>query len=612
VLTDVPTLVPPKVTIASLEPLGKTSDKGGSGAPAKVVLGLSEGASDADKVAFLLHTVQAECDQFATECQQVAEKHEAEIRNLKARVESSSGTNLCPSASLSVPLPGSVASSSLSPLSSLPLPPHGAGLSVQAVGSVVTSQGGPPADELTVPVDHDWTLEKVVMAVVAASLFQATPSEPKSEKLFTFDPSSFVDPVKLQHHDVLPSIVIQTIDRGFFVPLSAMTADVCAKYEQDSSIIPSIRKLISHKDASKEAEFVDVDKIAANDLTMDKSHWLQGYERLLCAMKTNYHPGVIASVSHLSEYFMAHCFFDLQFPVIAWCDLWLCKKFFNTMVDLGFTTSRRLWHRPRRRRWMPTIQNSLKIACVVFGPSANLHTLATDLIPFVLTLTGMFLVTEHPLCHPTAASQLQSQCHLLSGGVMVGPFRGTVLGAPSPGIVLSVEGKNIMLPIALLPVGKGGIPSMRAGLAIGLSGSVMGKPSAYLSPGAKHVVRVVPPSMSARSVVPLAMETSLSPVDELYKVLSPFNPDAFEHILHKYNLLNQFLGLISQLCNGFSVFHTTPSLSSTFTPSNWSSAFEHSEFIDNYFAGETCLGRISGPSSREQVQEIFAPLSGHF
>ncbi|KAF9509460.1 hypothetical protein BS47DRAFT_1365201 [Hydnum rufescens UP504] len=161
------------------------------------------------------------------------------------------------------------------------MPPLGISSTSQVVSPLIAGQGGTPVGELEVSVERDRTMEKIVAAVAAASLAQPSPSEPKSEKVFTFNPSSFVDPVELQHHDVLPSIVIRTIDWGFFVPLSAMTAEVCAKYEQDSSIIPSIRKLISHEDASKEAEFVDVDKIAVNDLTMDKSHWLQGYEHLL-------------------------------------------------------------------------------------------------------------------------------------------------------------------------------------------------------------------------------------------------------------------------------------------------------------------------------------------
>jgi hypothetical protein len=169
-------------------------------------------------------------------------------------------------------------------------------------------------------------IEKVISAVAAASFGQSATVEPMAEKTFAFEPSHFVDPVDLQWFDVLPSIVVRTIDRGFFVPLSAMTAEICAKYEQDSSIIPSIRKLVSQEVTSKEAEFVDADKLAASDLTIDKSHWLQGYDRLLRAMKVQYHPDVVASVQYLRDYFIAHRFFDLQFPVIACCDLSLCKK----------------------------------------------------------------------------------------------------------------------------------------------------------------------------------------------------------------------------------------------------------------------------------------------
>jgi hypothetical protein len=113
-------------------------------------------------------------------------------------------------------------------------------------------------------------------------------------------------------------------------------------------------------------------------------------------------------------------------------------------------------------------------------------------------------------------------------------------------------------------------------------------------------------------VDPQLTETLCNPVKELHKVLTPFKAQAFKDALHKYGILDQFPKLILQLCNGFSIFHQTPPLLSTFTPLNHPLALEHADFVNNYFVGEACLGQISGPFSEDQVCQIFAPLGGHF
>ncbi|KAF9512875.1 hypothetical protein BS47DRAFT_1461508 [Hydnum rufescens UP504] len=292
---------------------GQGSSAGGGGTSSKASVTLKDSLSELEKVAVLLRTLQAECDQFVLERQRLVEQHEAELRSVKSK---SYPTSNIPNPSWAIWTIWEWGSWGPAEVNPLVLP-------LEAVAAVTQ-----PC--LTV---HDPAVEKVIAAVVAASLGQNATPDPKADKTFAFEPSLFMDPVDLQRFDVLPSIVVRMIDRGYFVPLSAMTAEICARYKQDSSIIPSIRKLISQEDTSKEAEFVDADKLAASDLMIDKSHWLQGYERLLRAMKTQYHLDVIASVQHLRDYLVTHWFFDLQFSVIAHCDLSLWKKFFSTMVD---------------------------------------------------------------------------------------------------------------------------------------------------------------------------------------------------------------------------------------------------------------------------------------
>ncbi|KAF9503925.1 hypothetical protein BS47DRAFT_1369167 [Hydnum rufescens UP504] len=328
VVTDAPTVIPPRIP-GLAAPGGQGSSAGGGGTSSKASVTLKDSLSESEKVAVLLRTLQAERDQFVLGRQHLVEQHGAELRSVKYKVKSSA-TQKSASLPLSSPIP---------PLTSPTLPGRSGQSGSGAVGALTE------VNPLVLPLEavaavtqpcltvHDPAVEKVIAAVTAASLGQNATPDPKADKTFAFEPSLFVDPVDLQRFDVLPSIVVWTIDRGYFVPLLAMTAEICARYEQDSSIIPSICKLISQEDTSKEAEFVDADKLAVSDLMIDKSHWLQGYEYLLQAMKTQYHLDVIASVQHLRDYLVAHRFFDLQFSVITRCDLSLRKKFFSTMVD---------------------------------------------------------------------------------------------------------------------------------------------------------------------------------------------------------------------------------------------------------------------------------------
>ena len=194
--------------------------------------------------------------------------------------------------------------------------------------AVNTSLDTSSADPSGVPVG-DATLARILAAALPmlATITTAT----KKDKEPIYSSANFVDPVELERNDIIPAIVDRTIERKQFCPLSACTAEVSMRYALDSSAIPSIKKLLDQDD--KATEVVDADRLTPNDLAIDKTAWEQGYQRLLRVMAKYADAETLASLTYLRDYFKAHQLFDLDFPIIARCDLTCRKKFFSSPVD---------------------------------------------------------------------------------------------------------------------------------------------------------------------------------------------------------------------------------------------------------------------------------------
>ncbi|KAF9504214.1 hypothetical protein BS47DRAFT_1401643 [Hydnum rufescens UP504] len=174
-------------------------------------------------------------------------------------------------------------------------------------------------------------IDKTIIARIVVAALAPAPNTPKKVKEPIYSAANFVDLEELERNDVIPTIVDQTIEHQQFCPLSACTAEVSMKYSLNSSAIPSIKKLIGQDD--KATEIVDANKLSSSDLTIEKPAWEQGYERLLHVMAKYSNAETLTSLSFLHDFLKAHCYYHLEFPIIARCDLTCRKKFFSSPVD---------------------------------------------------------------------------------------------------------------------------------------------------------------------------------------------------------------------------------------------------------------------------------------
>lgn len=99
-----------------------------------------------------------------------------------------------------------------------------------------------------------------------------------------------------------------------------------------------------------------------------------------------------------------------------------------------------------------------------------------------------------------------------------------------------------------------------------------------------------------------------SRVEVLSHIITPYNADAFEATLDKFNLSDRYPSLPYNLRHGFPIGDMPP-LSRTYTPKNHKSASDRPDIILNYCKDEVNIGRMSGPFSKDEVHEI---LGSHF
>jgi hypothetical protein len=188
---------------------------------------------------------------------------------------------------------------------------------------VAASSGGLPAvDEMIVA--------HIVVAALASPLMSA-PSTLKKLKEPIYSSANFVDPEELEWNDIIPAIGDHMIEHQQFCPLLACMAEVSMRYSLDSAAIPSIKKLLGQDD--KTTEIVDADRLSLSDLMIEKPAWEQGYEHLLHVMAKYSDAETLMTLTFLHNFLKAHCYYDLDFPIIACCDLMCHKKFFSSPVD---------------------------------------------------------------------------------------------------------------------------------------------------------------------------------------------------------------------------------------------------------------------------------------
>ncbi len=104
---------------------------------------------------------------------------------------------------------------------------------------------------------------------------------------------------------------------------------------------------------------------------------------------------------------------------------------------------------------------------------------------------------------------------------------------------------------------------------------------------------------------PLPLASSSSRPDILLKIVTPYNADAYDSFFDLHpDLRRQYPTLVHKLKNGFSM-GDFPDLEETVIWDNTRSVEERMEFVEEYFAEEVAAGRMDGPYSRQEVEEIL-------
>ena len=88
------------------------------------------------------------------------------------------------------------------------------------------------------------------------------------------------------------------------------------------------------------------------------------------------------------------------------------------------------------------------------------------------------------------------------------------------------------------------------------------------------------------------------------KIISPYDANAFKTLLVKHNLTEAYPHLVHNLLHGFPLGRMPP-LSDTIIIPNHPSVPLHMDMVLEYLEVETAAGRMSGPFSREEVEQIL-------
>lgn len=90
----------------------------------------------------------------------------------------------------------------------------------------------------------------------------------------------------------------------------------------------------------------------------------------------------------------------------------------------------------------------------------------------------------------------------------------------------------------------------------------------------------------------------------IHSIVTPYHPDEWDRILEECNLSSQFPDLASKLRHGFSIGTPQPPEETTIFP-NLIRHPEDLSVIQNYLDKETLLNHMSGPFTKEEMDEAM-------
>ena len=108
------------------------------------------------------------------------------------------------------------------------------------------------------------------------------------------------------------------------------------------------------------------------------------------------------------------------------------------------------------------------------------------------------------------------------------------------------------------------------------------------------------------SIIPRPPLPTTSSDDSLlfHRILHPYDPNAFDFFLRKHDLLDNYPLLPFNLRFGFPIGHM-PLLSQTVIMPNNPSILSYPDTVSDYLTKEVNAGRLSGPFSREAVEQTL-------
>lgn len=116
---------------------------------------------------------------------------------------------------------------------------------------------------------------------------------------------------------------------------------------------------------------------------------------------------------------------------------------------------------------------------------------------------------------------------------------------------------------------------------------------------------LVYPSLHSSVVPRPPFDPRLHSHPELFsKVIHPYNTPAFELLLRKHRLLDNYPDLIRYLKTGFPI-GPMPLLLNTNILDNHQTAVLRPDIIDSYIADEVASGRFDGPFSQKEIESIL-------
>lgn len=105
-------------------------------------------------------------------------------------------------------------------------------------------------------------------------------------------------------------------------------------------------------------------------------------------------------------------------------------------------------------------------------------------------------------------------------------------------------------------------------------------------------------------MVPPTIPARVSGASELERIITPYNADAFERTLVTLGLQHRHPDLANNLRSGFPIGNF-PSLSRTSRPRNHKRGVENMDFILAYAAEQVELGRMTGPYTQDEVEQVL-------